>query len=379
MDREAGLREAFEWISWQGEDFEIESGDLWRLRTAIISSVETVAVHSLDRVHKWLWPVVEKTPLGEAFEFGPALFTVVERLPAQDREESKIGVRVDVGVRSWKLAWFDMEGREAHLGIGVRNDEHYLGYEPAAYCEFGERSYYKGGLNATGDDVGEMFDLFAILRPFVPAALLAIRDGTHNDWRLDGAEGILELDGGIGGDAATELHRMAEQFACARVFDWARDRILQAHDFLGDRGVWLGEAAVGCSDGNRRATSVETYHASRIAFVESQFPHRDLFDRYLTVADLGEDGQPTLVSVYALQQDDTVGDVVERVNEGVLAPTVSHDYRNSITNFAPGRSGFLHVSHFANSVALISNLANLSPDAEGEEFEIVRDDLRNEP
>lgn len=68
------------------------------------------------------------------------------------------------------------------------------------------------------------------------------------------------------------------------------------------------------------------------------------------------------------------------MNQGGLVSTLSHDYQTGITSFSPGRAGFLHVSHFSSSVALVSNLArNLGSDADVEEFEIVRNDMRIEP
>jgi hypothetical protein len=374
MNRDAVLRNAFDWVYWQEDETDIPA-DLYRLSFAVASSVETVAVHSLQRLHLWLWPMVAKTPVGGAFEIGDVRFSVVERLPAVVREDSKTGVVVDAGGRSWKLAWFDMEGGEPLVAVGVRNDEHYAGYEPAANCELGDPDRYKGGLNATGDDVDEMFDLFAILRPLMPASLLKVRDGSHNDWHLDGAEGILEFDGGVGGGAATDLYRMAEQYAFARVFDWARDRVAQVHDLLYDQGAIHGRASLEYSDGKRLGCAVGTLHAWRIAFVESQFPHRNLFDRYLAWVDLDDDGRVAVVSFHAVAEGDTIEHSVDLMNDGALIASAAHDYRTGVTTLAPGRTGFNHVAHFAAAVASLSNMAkDFDPAREGETFDVVGED-----
>ncbi|WP_327211376.1 hypothetical protein [Rhizobium leguminosarum] len=378
MNKDAVLRNAFDWVCWQEDDFDVPgSADLYRLSNAISSSVETVAVHSLHRLHMWLWPTVAKTQVGDAFDIGGVRFSVVERLHAVDREDSKTGVLVETAGRSWKLAWFDMEGREPLVAVGVRNDDHYAGYEPSANCELQEADRYKGALNAQGDDVGEMFDLFAILRPLMPEALLKVKDGSHNDWKLDGAEGILEFDGGVGGEAATDLYRMAEQYASARVFDWARDRIAQACDFLSEQGAILGREALKYSDRHRLACAVDTAYAGRIAFVESQFPHRDLFDRYLVWAELDDDGQVAVVSFHAVADGETIEDVVDLMNEGALSATAPHDYPTGVTTFAPGRSGFNHIAHFATAVALVSNMArHFDPSTNADSELTVDEDLR---
>ncbi len=349
MDRNSALEHAFKSVKWQEEEFGMEADDLYRLSYAITSSVETVAVHSLDRLHKWLWPTVSKASLGETFEIGDVRFSVVEVHPAVDREDSKIGVLVEADGRTWKLGWFDMEGREPLVAVGVRNDEHYAGYEPAANCELEDPSHYKGGLNATGDDVSEMFDLFAILRPLMPAGLLQVKDGSRNDWELDGAEFILEHDGGVGGETAADLYRMAEQYAAARVFNWARERTVEAATFLADRGEIEGQPGAIYSDGNRTAYAVETRYASRIAFYETQVPYTGFLDRYLVWADL-VGGQAQVINFYALTDGEMVENMIRLMNDDALKPTVAHDYRTGTTVFAPGREGFNHIAHFATIV-----------------------------
>jgi hypothetical protein len=377
MNREAVLQSAFDRVHWQEDDVDIlGSAGLYRLSNTIAFSVETIAVHSLHRLHLWLWPMVSTTPVGDTFQIGDVRFSVVERLPAIDREDSKTGLVIEADDRSWKLVWIDIDGHEPLVAVGVRNDEHYSGYEPAANCELKDGTRYKGALNATGDDVGSMFDLFAVLGPLMPEALLKVKDGSHNDWNLDGAEDILELDGGLGGEAAAELYRMAEQYACARVFDWAGQCVTLVSNFLHEQEAFIDGSYFRHSDGNRLISAVETGREGRFAFVDSQLPHRNLFDRYLTWVDVGMNGAAEAISIFAIPEFSSVMEIAELLQAGELDghASVSYDYASGRTSFAPGRLGFNHIAEFATALNADVLLAvHFNPEDEGVAFERRKD------
>lgn len=375
MDRNEVLRRGFEALHWQEDEFEIGSGDLHRLANSIASSVDKIAVHSLNRVHRWIWPSLAHRTVGDQLSVGDLSFEVVEDQPLEPWEGSRKGVVVNADGETWKLVWLDMEGSDPTIGLAVSSPMSWNGFESGAYCELPKSAdgQYRGGLNATGDDVRRMFDLFSILRRHMPPELLAVKDGSRNDWFLDEAADVLEIDGGLAGRAATELHAMAEQHAASIVFQWAKQRYKHVSRFLREQQEACGVQGFKLADGGRLFFSFDMGDDSTSVIFQSQFPHSKLFDRYLTWMKSDASGELLSVNSYALPDDEPLSDALDLLRAGELQPTVSYDYRTESAIFAPGRNGTLHIAHIATSLSAARYLAvGFKPEDEGYSFEFVR-------
>lgn len=376
MDRNEVLRRGFDAIYWQEDEFEIGSGDLHRLANSIASSVEKIAAHSLNRVHKWIWPSLADRKAGDRFAVGDLSFEVVEDQPLEPWEGSRKGVVVHANGKTWKLVWLGMEGSDPTIGVAVSSAASWNGFEPAAYCELpaSQDGGYRGGLNATGDDVGRMFDLFSALRTHMPPDLLVVKDGSKNDWFLDEAEDILELDGGLGGSAATELHAMAEQHAASVVFTWAGPRYQHVARLLGEHQDSFGVRGFKHADGDRIVSQLERGDDGVTLVLDSRFPHKELFDRYLTLLTTDAGGEVQAVSSYAIPEGEALSECLNLLRAGLIEPTVSYDYRSGSATFAPGKDGTLHIAHIATALHATEHLCNeIAPESEGVVFEVLHD------
>jgi hypothetical protein len=362
MDRNDALARAFDAITWSDEPFDPGMGDLDRLARSVSSSVETVALHSLARIHGWLWPLVKSTSEGTVL--------IIDELSAETIRSDDDGkfVSLSIGGGQWVLSWGGMEGEEPTIRLGLAAPERDSGQRKMAYCTIAASGGRRGRLMAEGGDVERMFDMFSALRQIMPSEHLKVIDGSRNDDCLRDFEldRILEIDGGLVGSAATELYRMAEQHAASVIFRWAAAKYDSVSRFLLEKGIVPGSCALKFNDGDRIICGVETGNDGQRAIFDSRFPHERYGNRFLTWIDFSYDGAIAAVHSFAIPDTDLLETSVELLRSGRLQPSVTHEYASKRTIFSLGGAGMRYLESMAFSIG--------QADLAVREFDPKRDD-----
>jgi hypothetical protein len=374
MNRNEVLSRAFEAISWSDEPFEPHMGDFDRLSRSVSSSSKIVALHSLARIHEWLWPQVESAPEGAVVTIGDMSVKTI-----RDDEDCKF-VSLHAGGEKWVVAWGRIAGEEPTIGLGLADPSRDSGQRRMAYCTLPPSGIRRGQLMAEGADVGRMFGLFSHLRPMMPAEFLAVSDGSRNDGHLADYEldRVLEIDGGLGGPVAAELHRMAEQHAASVVFRWAAAKYDRVSRFLLEKNIVFGSSAAEFNDGDRIICGVETGDDGQRAIYDSRFPHDRSGNRFLTWMDFSYNGALAAVHSYAIPENERLENVVGLLKSGDLQPGVTHEYASRRTIFSSEGVGMRYLESMANSIAQADYLASrFNPNASNDDYELIAmDDLK---
>jgi hypothetical protein len=368
MNRTEVLSRAFQAISWPDAPFEPCMGDLDRLSRSASSSAEVLAMHSLARVHAWLWPQVASATLGSVLALGGMTAETV-----RDDEDGKI-LSLSKGDDRWMLAWTGMGGDDPSIRLGLADPARDSGQRRIAYCTVPSSGIRKGRLMAERSDVGRMFGLFSDIRAIMPAEHLKVMDGSRNDERLTDVDldRVLEIDGGLGGPAAAQLHRIAEQHAASIIFRWAAAKYDHVSRFLLDNGIVFGSHALKFSDGDRIICGIETGDERQRAIFDSRFPHEHSGNRFLTWIDFSHNGAVAAVHSLSIPADERLADVVRLLKSGDLQPTVTHEYASGSTLFSPGGAGMQHLANMAESIEQASFMAaRFDPKDEGAGYELI--------
>ncbi len=368
------LSAAFQSISWSNEPFEPHMGDFDRLGRSVSSSAEMVALHSLARVHGWLWPQVESMSEGATVAIGDMSARTV-----RDDEDSKF-VSLSKGGDEWFVVWSRTTSEDPAISLGIADSARDSGQRRVAYCTLPSSGIRRGRLIAEGSDVGRMFALFADLRPLMPPEHLAIKDGSRNDVYLAdfGLDRVLLLDGGLGGHAATRLYGMAEQHAASVVFKWATAKYDHVSRFLLEKGIVFGSRALKFNDGDRIICGIETGDEGRRAIFDSRFPHDRFGNRFLTWMDFSYNGALAAVHSFAIPEGERLDNVIDLLKSGELHPSVTHEYASGRTIFSMDGAGMRYLENMTFSIGQAELAAReFDPKNDDGFFELIPADETN--
>lgn len=368
MNRDEILARAFEAITWSDEPFEPGMGDLDRLDRSASSASATLALHSLARVHGWLWPQVKSAAEGTVIVIGGMVAETI-----RDDEDGKF-VSLSIADDRWMLSWGGMKGEEPTLRLGLSDPDRDSGQRRMAYCTLPPSGRRRGRLMAEGGDVGRMFGMFSHLRALMPAEHLSVLDGSRNDDSLTGFEldRVLELDGGIAGPAAAQLHRMAEQHAASVIFQWAADKYDRVSRFLLEKGFVYGSCALTFNDGERTICGVETGDEGKRALFDSRFPHEGAANRFLTWIDYSYNGAVAAVHSFAIPEGAELSNAVGLLKSSDIEPTLTHEYATGRTIVSSDDVGMRHLASMARAIDQASYLiARFDPKDEGADYELT--------
>ncbi|NTF17999.1 hypothetical protein G6L37_06250 [Agrobacterium rubi] len=354
MNRSTAIRQAFEAITWQDLNefpFEPGAGDIDRLIQSACSSSETIVLHSLARIHAWVWPLLKDTIQRDVTASGGVAFEIV-----RDDEDTRL-VSIRNGEEKWILGWTGMSRGDPTLGLGLYEPSFDSGQKKMAYCRLPSGAEtLRGRLMAVGDDVTRIFGLFSMLQASMPTEHVAVLDGSRRDDRLQDArvDDLLVLDGGIGGSAADELHRMAEQHAAKVVFDWMPGHLVAIDDFLKAQNLVMGSEALRFNDGDRIVCGIPVEDIGRRVVYSSVYPHDRNGDRYLTWADGTQASKPSSICSFAVPADMPLAHAVEMLRAGDMKPTAAHDYDLGTSVLESG--GMQHVCGLAQAMEQILHM-----------------------
>lgn len=368
MNRDEILARAFEAISWSDEPFEPGMGDLERLDRAACAAAATITLHSLARIHGWLWPELKSASEGTVLIIGDIVAETI-----RDDEDGKF-VSLTIGGERWVLSWGGMEGDEPTIRLGLADRERESGQRRMAYCALPRSGRRSGRLLAEGGDVGRMFGMFAHLKALMPAEHLSVLDGSRNDDGLTDFEldSVLELDGGIAGAAAAQLHRMAEQHAASVIFQWAAEKYDLVSRFLMDKGFVYGARALTFNDGERTICGVDTGDEDKRALFDSRFPHEGPGNRFLTWIDCSYNGAVAAVHSFAIPESVALSNAVDLLKSSGLEPTLTHEYATGRTIISSDDIGMRYLASMARAIDQASHLvARFDPKDEGGEYELI--------
>lgn len=368
MNHDEILARAFEAITWSDEPFEPGMGDLDRLDRSASSASATMALHSLARIHGWLWPKVKSASEGTVLVIGDMVAETI-----RDDEDGKF-VSLSIADDRWMLSWGGMEGEEPTIRLGLADPDRDSGQRRMAYCTLPPSGRRSGRLLAEGGDVGRMFGMFAHLRVLMPAEHLSVLDGSRNDDSLTDFEldRVLELDGGIAGTAAAQLHRMAEQHAASVIFQWAADKYDRVSRFLVEKGFVYGSRALTFNDGERTICGVETGDEDKMAFFDSRFPHERSGNRFLTWIDYSYNGAVAAVHSFAIPAGAELSNAVDLLKSCDIEPTLTHEYATGRTIVSSDGIGMRHLASMARAIDQASHLvARFDPKNEGDDYELI--------
>lgn len=373
MNRDEILARAFEAITWSDEPFEPGMGDLDRLDRAASSASATLALHSLARVHGWLWPKVKSAAEGTVIVIGDMVAETI-----RGDEDGKF-LSLSIGDDRWMLSWGGMNGEEPTIRLGLADPGRDSGQRRVAYCTLPPSGRRTGRLIAEGGDVGRMFGMFSHLQKMMPAGHLKVLDGSRNDDSLTDFEldRVLELDGGIAGTAAAQLHRMAEQHAASVIFQWAADKYDRVSRFLLEKGVVYGSCALTFNDGERTICGVETGDEGKRALFDSRFPHEGTANRFLTWIDYSYNGALAAVHSFAIPEGLELSKAVERLKSVGLEPTLTHEYASGRTFVSSDDVGLRYLATVARAIDQACHLVDrFDPKNEGTDYELTAMELR---
>jgi hypothetical protein len=304
-----------------------------------------IAMHSLEQMHGWLWPMVDEAA-GRSFAVGSLAAEWI-------RNDDVKMIALPSGNDRMMLSWSGMDGGEPMMSLGIEDASRDSGQRRLAYCSLPHgSSARRGRLVARGGDVARMFSFFGRLPQHMPQEVKDRLQATLSDERLQdySVDGVLAIDGGLGGSASLQLHEMAMQHACSIVFDWAPDRMKHITRFLEEHGFMFGSSALTFSDRDRIVCGVEVPGRRSQAFFASVFPNYRYGDRMLSWIDRDTDGSVSSMHSYMLDEGDVLPAVVARFQEGHLVPTLSHDFRSGKTTLPDHVDGFTDLCRLARTV-----------------------------
>jgi hypothetical protein len=301
------------------------------------SIVSPFAAHAIDRMARFL-DGEERTSL---LRKGRAPFmgdddVAVERVSPKDGLSEIIVTERATG-RQWRLTSKEeydimvvmIEHREADGSF------RYIGKSRPK--EFAPRSGADVNARLRRDGLGSFIDLSMLLAPKMPAnfrfdwkASLQAEDQAQ----LPRIRHILKEDGGMPGAVSRAYLSILHAIVFAGHAKWAFSKLDGLVAYLDKNGAIWGEAVLEC--GYDSACIVPTSDGSVALFHDNSSTCGDERS-YIAKFDRA-DGEPALLSLYPIGQDEEPSATVEAFLEGTAIPAFAYDFTNAAQTFnVPGR------------------------------------------
>lgn len=336
-DRQTVLQAASQ-VAHFDEDFDMDL--VYRLQDSMHSSVDTLALYGLSRVHAWLWPLLKDLPLANRVQIGPFEIVAAEKDAATSRDQSKQSFYAHASGNRWKLAWFGMEGKSSGLGVGVDPD----GFFSVAYCEFrdSDKKAEKGGVTGRGSEITSLFDFLTLAGAAMPADVRNVGAAAlARSWEFDDIEDIVAFDNSMGATFGAELHGLAEQRASKMLCDIAASNVinlvtaLQKHVLVHDKEFLRSKNSV--------LFAIEGVPSKPMAYYSERFPGGE-GDRYINWCDTHSNGSIIGFNTYVLPPDKLVSEAITDFADGRIEPSCSHDFASGKTMFGDTVRGYTHLA-----------------------------------
>lgn len=358
-DRQTVLQAASELAQFD-KDFDMDL--VYRLQDSMHSSVDTLALYGLSRVHSWLWPLLKDLPLGKSVQIGPFEIVAAEKDAATSRDQSKQSFYAHASGNRWKLAWFGMEGKSSGLGVGVDPD----GFFSVAYCEFrdSDKKAEKGGVTGRGSEITSLFDFLTLAGAAMPADVRNVGAAAlARSWEFDDIEDIAAFDNSMGATFGAELHGLAEQRASKMLCDIAANNTVNLVTALKNHNLVYEKEFLRSK--NSVVFAIEGQPSPGIAYYSERAPGGE-GDRYLTWCNTHYDGSIVEFHTYVLPPDKLVSEAVAEFADGRIEPSCSHDFASGKTTFADTVMGYTHLASATIFLHHDSHLALSSEAIDGE-------------